>query len=81
MTDATDIETIDVDDELPPPLPAASEVGAWFTPEAQASEYGEDADLAGYGWRVIGYVVDWLLAKAKVQDQPVAFDELMSQQG
>ena len=26
-------------------------------------------------------VVDWLLAKAKVQDQPVAFDELMSQQG
>lgn len=26
-------------------------------------------------------VVDWLLAKARVQDQPVAFDELMSQQG
>jgi trigger factor len=26
-------------------------------------------------------VVDWLLEKAKVQDQAVAFDELMSQQG
>jgi trigger factor len=26
-------------------------------------------------------VVDWLLEKAKVQDQPIAFDELMSQQG
>jgi trigger factor len=26
-------------------------------------------------------VVDWLLDKAKVQEQPIAFDELMAQQG